>query len=122
MATIPTGPDVLAWAGLPQNDVALSMQADKHVSAVAHMIWAYTNGKGFQSPGNNQLMIDNNPTVVIVAPEIRSVILSAAARSLSNPTQARRIEAGSYSELPGSLASWSLLETLTLNRFRRRTA
>jgi hypothetical protein len=121
MATIPTGLEVLAWAGLPQNDVALSARADKHALTVAHMVWAYTGGRGFEAPGG-QLSIDTNPQVVTIAPEIRSVILSATARSLGNPTQARRIEAGSYSELPGSLASWSLLETLTLNKYRRRAA
>jgi hypothetical protein len=73
------------------------------------------------APGG-QLSIDVTPQAVSIAPELRSVILSAAARSLSNPTQARRIEIGSYSELPGSLASFSLLETLTLNRYRKRAA
>ena len=84
--------------------MALSTQADAHVKAVAHQAWAYTTGRGFAAPGG-QSAIDTNPGIVTVAPEIRTVILSAAARSLSNPTQARRIEAGTYNELPGSFAS-----------------
>ena len=50
------------------------------------------------------------------------VIVGAAARSLSNPTQDRRVEAGSFNSVPGSFAGWSLNELAVLRRYRRVAA
>lgn len=110
----PSALDVLAYMGWPQNDPPLAAQAETHRVAVWRQIVAYTRGRGMTAQGY--------PTPITVPEDMASVLLSATARSLANPTQTRRVEAGSFSELPGSLASFSLLETLTLNKYRRRAA
>jgi hypothetical protein len=118
---LPSAIDLLTFAGWPTNDPSLAAQADAHLKWAAHAVWAYSSGRAFNA-GGNEVMIDSQPGTVTVRPDVVGVILGAAARSLSNPTQARRVEAGSYSELPGSLTSFSLLEQQVLNRYRRRAA
>lgn len=121
MAALPTAADVLAWAGLPVDDVRLASQATQHIRTIAAAVYAYTRGVGFSIPGSNTAeTLDMTPGIADVAPSVRAVVMSAASRSLVNPTQSRRLEAGSYSELPGSAASFSLIETQMLNGLRRR--
>ena len=71
----------------------------------------YTRGKGFDVGGGP-----------FCAPDIAAVITSTAARLASNPTNAKRIEAGSYNEVPGTFDGWNLAELAILHNYRRRTA
>ncbi len=109
MEALPTGQTVISFLGWP-SDPSLITQADQHAEHVAALAHAYTRGKGFSDDG------------ATAEPALCKVIVSATARSLSNPSQARRTEAGAFSELPGSLASFSLLETIALDRYRVRMA
>lgn len=102
---VPTGTDVLQFLGWPTTNEALTEQADRHAEEAFRLVRAYTRGRGILGE--------------MCEEPIRSVILSFAGRSLANPTSAREIEAGSFRESPGSPWSLSLLETLTLNNFRR---
>jgi hypothetical protein len=106
LVPLPVGTDVIAFLGWP-TDAAINAQATQHVGMVTAAVRAYTRGRGFAITGQ-------------VPEELAAVIVSATARSLSNPAQSRRIEAGSLTETPGSLASFSVLECLVLNGFRRR--
>jgi hypothetical protein len=72
---------------------------------------AYTRGRGFEKGSQNVWTCEE---------DLAAVIVPAAARSLNNPTQDRRIEAGSFSSVPGSFPGWSLAELGILNAYRRR--
>jgi hypothetical protein len=89
MGPLPTGADVLAFLGWDA-DTALSAQADAHVMLVAAMAKSYVRGIGFHA------------TLGECEADLSAVIVSAAARSLTNPGQARRIEAGSFNMMPGT--------------------
>lgn len=110
MVEVPTGGDVLGHLGWAEEGT-LTAQADQHAQQIALMARSYTRGQGWRSDGYGGLL---------VAEDIATVIVSATARSLSNPEQARRVEAGSFSSLPGNAGSWSLLEAFVLNGYRRR--
>jgi hypothetical protein len=56
-----------------------------------------------------------------MAPDLRACILASAARTMINPTAARRIEAGTYNETP-SAPGWLLHERLVLDSYRRMAA
>lgn len=109
----PTGAEVLAHLGWPgdQDEGQLLAQADQHASQIALIARSYTRGRGWR--------LDEYQTLTC-AEDIAAVIVNATARSLSNPEQSRRVEAGSFSSLPGNAGSWSLLEALALNAYRRR--
>lgn len=109
----PTGLDVIGFLSWP-TDAALEAQANVHVKVVTNAVMAYTRGKGF-SPG----FMDG---VGMLHPVLASVIVSAAARSLANPTASKRVEAGSYSEAPGSFAGFNLWELKALDGFRKTAA
>ena len=109
----PTGADVIGFLSWP-TDAALEAQAAVHVKIVTNAVFAFTRGKGFSAGFANGVGMLN--------PVLASVIVSAAARSLSNPTGARRIEAGSYNEAPGSFAGFNLWELAALNGFRKTAA
>lgn len=103
---LPTGSDVLAYLGWAADSGVLA-QADQHTANVVLVAKSYVRGRGFEITGQ-------------VADDIAAVIVSAAARSLSNPAQDRRIEAGSFNSAPGSFASWSLAEAAVLHEYRQR--
>lgn len=104
--SVPSGADVLTYLGWPSNE-DLAAQADQHVALVAAMASNYTRNRGID--------------VVTGACSwaLRAVVLAAAARSLSNPSQSRRIEAGSYSELPAAFSGWTLVERAVLDGYRK---
>lgn len=107
----PTGADVLTFAGLPADDAELVRLADAQADALVTLVWSHTRGRGVREDyGQTEL-----------AQPLKAVVLSAAARAVTNPTGARRIEAGSFSTLPGDVG-WSLRELAVLNSFRTRTA
>ena len=113
MLTIPTGQAVIAYLGWP-SDSTLIAQADAHAAQAATLVRAYTRGRGF---------VRADPLVMgsvdAVEEDLASVIITYAARSLSNPTSARDLDAGSFKESPGSPWSFSLVESLVLQGHRR---
>jgi hypothetical protein len=110
MDALPTATDLLAFLGW-EPDAQITVQAEAHLKAVTAQVRGYTRGVGFGEAGSG-----------FADEDVCAVVVSAAARSLSNPTQDRRAEAGSFNSAPGSLASFSLLETLVLDGYRRRAA
>lgn len=111
---VPTGADVLAFLGWP-SDPDLTAQADVHAEHVTLAASAYTRKRGF-------VVNEFSVTGWQCESDIAAAITSACARSLSNPSSARRIEAGAFNEMPGSFASWSLTEYLILNQYRTTAA
>ncbi|WP_201466028.1 hypothetical protein [Janibacter melonis] len=86
--------------------------AERAILISQHAVHAYTRGRGFDH--------DQTGAVTSAEADIRSVIVTGAARLLSNPTNARRIEAGSYNSAPGMFEGWSLVELAVLHRYRVR--
>jgi len=109
METLPTGADVVAYLGWP-DDYDVLPQADTHAASVALTARAYTRRRGFSEDGTE------------AEDDICAVILSAAARSLNNPSQDRSVEAGGFRSQPGYFAGWTLAELAILNAYRRRAA
>lgn len=109
---VPTGSDVLGHLGW-STDPDVTTQADQHVAQVALACRAYVRGRGWEKSPEN---------VWTVAEDQAVVIISACARSLSNPDNSRRVEAGSYNAVPGSFEGWSLIESYVLNGYRKRAA
>jgi hypothetical protein len=93
----------LGWGGTP--DTEQTAQAQAHLNRTTALVRSHTRGRGFFAQH--------------CAPDLFQVILSAAARSVNNPTDATRVQAGQFSETPGS-TQWLLSETITLNGHRRR--
>ncbi len=83
----------------------MALAAQAHLDRARLVVLAYTRWRG--RLGDH------------LAPEIAAVILSLAGRSLSNPTNAKRIEAGQFNEMPGP-DGLLLHEILTLDNWRRR--
>ena len=78
------------------------------VPMITTMAKAYTRGQGF---------IGNEPNE-----EIATVITTAAARFISNPSQLSRNQtAGPFSDdVRGGFNGWTLAEQFVLNRYRKR--
>ena len=93
----------VSYVGTPV-DPAL---ADAHLAAVEQSVRAYTRDNGFDEFGYPDA-------------DLAMVILSAAARSYSNPTHARSETAGPFQHTPGAFVGWTLPELAVLNRRRKR--
>ena len=106
---LPTADDVLGFLGWT-SDSETESQAAVHVEHATRAARGYTRGRGFEKDQSN---------VWTVAEDIAAVIVSAAARSLNNPTSDVRVEAGQYNAVPGSFASFSLIEDIVLKRYRK---
>lgn len=102
---IPTGADVAAFIG-EGDDAQLVALAGEHVAIVTALARSYTRGRGFEDS--------------TVAEDLAAVITTATARLVVNPEQTTGESVGGYSVTPGSFAGWSLVETIVLNRYRRR--
>jgi hypothetical protein len=109
MQTLPAGADVLAFLGWPSDPVTVT-QADQHAASVAMTARAYTRSRGFSEDRTE------------AEDDICAVIVSAAARSLNNPSQDRSIEAGGFRSQPGYFSGWNLAELAVLHNYRRRSA
>jgi hypothetical protein len=48
--------------------------------------------------------------------------VTASARTIASPANAKRIEVGGYSEVFSTFEGWTLVELDVLHHFRRRTA
>jgi hypothetical protein len=95
------------WLGWPPPDTEQTASCLQHIAATIMLAWAHTRGNGFTSPN--------------MQPQLRAVILQAAARSLANPSAAKRIEAGSYVFTPAN-PGWLLHERVVLDGYRRQAA
>lgn len=107
----PLGTDVIGYLGWVA-DAELLMLAEKHVQNVAMAARSYCRSRGWEKQEGAE------GTVWRPAEDIAHVIITAAARSLSNPEGAREVSAGTFRSAPGSLWSWSLLERLVLDNYR----
>lgn len=107
---------MLAWLGWVP-DAELTAQAEKHVKSATLAARSYCRSAGWE-----EVVISTSPLVTEwhCPEDVREVIISAAARSLSNPEQAREVSAGTFRSAPGSFWSWSLTEALILNGYRKR--
>lgn len=102
---LPKTADVAAFLGWPYDD---EETIAPHLAAVTAYVRSHVGGRTFVG--------------FSCAEDIATVILAATARSVANPTHSARIEVGSYSEVLSQLVGFTLLEQVTLNRYRRRTA
>lgn len=101
-----TAQQVAAFLGRA-GDPTVVAQAEAHLPVVRTFVAAYVRDVGFLADG-----LENDA--------LAAVIVSATARLVSNPTQARQYAAGDYSETPGLLNGWTLPELAVLHRYRRR--
>ena len=105
----PKGKDVLAYLGLDADDPQKA-QADIHAAHIVGLVRLYVRGQGFDDEDG------------WVCDALATVIVTAAARTLSNPAHAKRLELGNYSEMLAALEGFTLAERNVLHHFRRRTA
>ena len=87
-------------------DPTVVAQAEAHLPIVRTFVAAYVRDVGFVAGLENDALA--------------AVIVSATARLVANPTQARQYGVGDYSEHPGLLNGWTLPELAVLHRYRRR--
>lgn len=86
------------------------VQVAAHLDAVTLAVHAYTRGNGFDP-------LNGEP-----GPDLAAVIVSAASRSVSNPTHTDGQTIGGVTERPGAFTGWTLPELAVLNGYRRRAA
>ena len=98
---MPTAAELSDLLGYPVN----AAQAAAVIAIVTSMASAYTRGEGFTDGEPND--------------DVRAVILSAAARLVTNPSQVESESMGPFSRT-GGFTGWSTAELATLNRYRVR--
>lgn len=98
---------VAAYVGSPGNSDVIET-AVAQIPVVTEYVRGYTRGRGFH---------DEAP-----AGPLRAVIVSGAARLVTNPEQVAHFSTGDYSERPAQLAGWTLTELGVLRRYRRTSA
>jgi uncharacterized protein (DUF2342 family) len=109
--SLPTATEIVRFMGWPASTPAETKESVADAVTVAALAaQAYTRGRGFDQ------------YAPFCAPDIAAVITSSAARLASNPTNAKRIEAGSFNTVPGTFEGWTLAELAILHNYRRRTA
>lgn len=80
-----------------------------HVQLVTEFVRAYTRGNGF--------------TNMIPEPDVEAAIVTATARSLTNPGGVvQSVTSGPFTESFFKFDGFSLMEQAVLNKYRRRTA
>ncbi len=106
-------------APLPQEVAAFLGQGDRpetvdlaaeHLPVVTEMVRGYTRGAGFY------------PDSLEPGPELAHVIVSAAARSVSNPHSVRDETVGDFSVRRTVFTGFTLAELAVLHRHRRQLA
>lgn len=102
---MPTAQDVADFIGQGDDNTVIAL-AGEHLPIITAMASAYTRGNGFTTGEPND--------------EISAVITTATARLMANPDQVQ-YRAGEVS-YQSSFAGWTLAETFTLNRYRKRSA
>lgn len=99
---------IVAFAGLPSSPELLAL-AQEHAQNVTLQVRGFTRGRGFSDEGEP-------------ADDIRAVIVSAAARSMANPSGMKRMRLGVTDYTPGTYAGWTLAELAILHNYRKRWA
>lgn len=84
-------------------------QAQEALKTVAEFVQSATRGEGFTVAGNP-------------SSDLASVIVTASARLLTNPTQIVRKEIAGISVLYQAFDGFTVAERMVLHRYRRRTA
>lgn len=107
LVALPTSTELLSHLGWSSSARNVSL-ATAHLSHVTELAKAYTRGRGFEGDACEA--------------SIKAVIIGAAARSVSNPSNAYRIEAGTVVATPARFEGFSLAEQTALNRYRVRVA
>lgn len=106
-AGTPAGQAVADYLG-EGDDADLVALASRHVSMVTALAKSYTRGNGFDGDFPRE--------------DVSAVITMATARMVVNPEAVKREDVGGYSVTPTPFVGWSLVETLTLNRYRKRAS
>lgn len=102
----PTGADLAKHLGWPSDDSETLALCARHVTHVLALVHSRCRGRGF-SPTGGQMAAD-----------LAEVVYSAAARSVADPTGARRIEVGSVVTSPSPFVGFTLAEQDVLRRYR----
>lgn len=105
---VPTGASLCAHLGWPADDPETLALCQRHVSHVTALAHSRCRGRGFS--------LRTEPAKV--AADLSEVILSAAARSVADPTGARRIEVGAVVTSPTPFVGFTLAEQGVLKRYR----
>lgn len=103
----PSPSDLLAsigWASTASNLALAQAQLD----LVVEFVRSFTRGAGF----------DPDSGATFIVPDLKAVILSAAARAIANPTQAKRLEIGGVNAVPAIFDGFTLHEQKILNKYR----
>lgn len=100
-------PRVAAYVGRPDHAPTIAT-ATAQLPVIAEYVRGYTRGRGWTG---------DRPAGPLVA-----VIVSAAARLVTNPEQVTSYTANDYSERPAVLAGWTLTELGVLRRYRKVSA
>lgn len=100
-------PTVAAFVGRP-GDATAEAQAGAALLVVLDFVRAYTRGNGFTGYRPDY--------------PLRSVLISATARLVTNPEQVRQYQIADYSESPAVLNGYTLAELGLLRRYRRTQA
>lgn len=98
--------DVAKFLGRADEPEIIAL-AQEHLPVVTTFVEAYTRGRGFTNGEPDS--------------KLRSVIITACARMVPNPSQLKRFQAGEYSETPATLEGFNLAEQAVLHLYRRRT-
>jgi hypothetical protein len=103
---MPAAEQVCLFLGRP-DDTALTASAQQAIPIITTMVKAYTRGNGFDDDEPNE--------------ELEAVIVTAAARLVTNPGQiAHDLAAGPFTQsLRGGFTGWTLAELAILNRYRK---
>ena len=100
----PTGAEVASFLDMPGQEA--TARADKVVPEIVAFVRAYTRGRGFAPDGT-------------MAPEISAVVLTVAARAMTNPSGlGQTIITGPFTETMAGWQGFNLMERLTLDRWR----
>lgn len=101
--------DVLSLLGRPgEFDPTIVAQVEQAISIAAAQVRSYTRNKGFSG---------DQPT-----PELDTVVLTTAARIVSNPENLTKESVGPFETERRIIDGWTLAEMAVLNRYRRRAA
>lgn len=95
-----------AYLGRPGDRATIDL-ANAHLPIVTAFVYGYTRGRGFTTDGDPR-------------PDLAAVIVSAAARLVSNPEQLHQYTTGDYTERPAVLNGWTLTELAVLHNHRKR--
>lgn len=110
-----TGQQVADFLGQGTDGGTVAL-AGEHLRIVAALVRNYTRGQAFATPEGEAT---GEPYAY---PDVAAVLVTATARSMSNPEQAVREQLADYSIVYPVLHGFTLPELIVLNSYRRRAA